>query len=1149
MKKYFSSYWIRSAFFTILQRFSLTFFGFVNFVILIRELPKAEMGVWTLFLTLTAIFEMTKTNLLKNAHIKYVSGSLEGTEKAVIASSSLVINATISLLFILLIIAFSGALGHWLGTGVELAHMLQWFIPGLVLMIFFSHLEAIQQSHLDFKGVFAGYFVRQVLFFGFILFHKIFHIPFSLTGLVLYQSITIFFGTLTMYYFSRMYLLYRFNPTMYWSRKIVGYGGYIFGSGMIANIFSSLDQLMTARFMTPVHVASYSTAARINGLIDIPSYAAAEVIFPKVSSAATQETPNRVKYLYEKMVAVLVSFTIPTALFIILFPGIIITTIAGARYLDAAPILQLYMITGILRPAQNQAANILNSIGRAKQTFYINTASLVFNCFINYLCLLRFGFYGPVIGTLITCLLFSIVWYGVMKKEIGMEVGSIIRHSLDVYRTCYRFIKNFLSKKEQPAPTALAADQLRIAYIANNDPLDKRSWSGITYYLGQTLQRNVGEVYFIGPQRLPYLVNKALLGFIKLNRVLFGREYFFQYSRVYSWFAGRAIRRQLKGKQIDCIVAPTASMLLAYLKTDIPIVYVSDSTFDLYSTHYTKEFQKVSPLTLREGNLLEKRALDKSSLIIYTSNWAADSAREKYGIPAKKMALQPLGANMDFTPDRGIIFEKEKNPVLTLLFLGVDWDRKGGVIALDTLKSLIADGMNARLIICGCTPPEGVSHPSMEVIPFLNKNKPEDHERFVQLLTQSHFLLLPTRADCSSLVSCEANAYGMPSIATRTGGVAELVLDGINGYCLPYHEGGATYARLIAEIFNDKKRYHELIRSSRQRFEDSLNWDTWAGRFRDLYKKHIAKPKNMSPAPLPKANRPAINADELRMAHVILAHKNPAQLARMLDALEHPKFDFFIHVDKKTDIRPFAFLAQRRGVYFIQKRVNVQWGCYSLVQAQLNGIAEVLATKRYDYVNILSAQDFPLRSAESIYHFFQQNAGTEFISTTIYGEVEEWPDEDIHRVRDYNFHNWRLPGKYRLQNIVNRILPARKYPLSHAIVGRSQWFTITTGCAQYMMDFLKAHPEVVRYFKYVWGADEFIFSTVVYNSVYQDSIKDNLMYTDWSEKKPNPKLLTTKDFKALIRSDKLFARKFDMEVDADIFTMLEEWVKGKDLVH
>jgi len=287
----------------------------------------------------------------------------------------------------------------------------------------------------------------------------------------------------------------------------------------------------------------------------------------------------------------------------------------------------------------------------------------------------------------------------------------------------------------------------------------------------------------------------------------------------------------------------------------------------------------------------------------------------------------------------------------------------------------------------------------------------------------------------------------------------------------------------------------------------------------------------------------------MRIAHLILAHKNPAQLERLIRSLDHPNAFFFIHLDRKSNINEFMHLHKQGKVFFVRRRVDVRWACYSLVQAQVNGIEEILEAGGYNYINVLSAQDFPLVSSEAIDRFFRNHAGTEFISTKTVADDPEWWEEASRRIKKYHFQNWRIPGKYRLQFLVNRIMPERKYPLDHTIVGRSQWFSITTGCARYIIDFLREHPEVTRFFRYVWGADEFIFSTIVYNSPFRKNISDSLMYVDWSEKKPNPKILTSKDFNALIHSGKLFARKFDIVVDADIFTMLEDQARGKSLVH
>lgn len=383
---------------------------------------------------------------------------------------------------------------------------------------------------------------------------------------------------------------------------------------------------------------------------------------------------------------------------------------------------------------------------------------------------------------------------------------------------------------------------MKIAYLALNDPLDKKSWSGTTYYIAKALEKAGNDVEFLGPLKMPKWLDKCLRGMAKLTRIVFKREYITKYSLLLSWYSSRQFTKKLKGKMYDCICAPAASAELGFLKTKLPVIYITDATFELVSNSDYKEFDKMFWFSKIEGNLLEKNALKKSSAVMYPSEWAAESAVNDYHISNDKVFIAPFGANIDKIPDADIIYNKLDNKQLTLLFLAVDWERKGGNIAFEVLKYLLyTHGIQAKLIVCGCVPPAHISNPNMEVIPFLDKNKKEDYERFVNIMSTAHFLLVPTRADCSLLAGCEANAYGMPAITTETGGVPEIIKDGVNGYCLPYSADGHTYAALIAELFINEEKYKELISSSRTRFDQHLNWKKWSDSFREIYRKKILK--------------------------------------------------------------------------------------------------------------------------------------------------------------------------------------------------------------------------------------------------------------------------------------------------------------------
>jgi lipopolysaccharide exporter len=439
--KILSSYWLRSGFFSILQRFSITLFGMVSYMVLARRgISVAEMGVFGLFLSVTTTFELTKVALLKGAHIRFMSTNEDVREKIRVASSSLMVNGLISAVFIVLLWFFGETLGRWLHTGPQLAVMLRWYIPGLVAMVLFSHLEATQQGHFDFKGGFAGYFARQVTFFALILSQMIWGRRLVLTDIAIYLSVSVIVGTIVLYIYTRKYLHHRWDYEGRWTKQLLGFGGYIFGSGVMSNIYGSIDQFMTAAMLrSQVYVGEYNAAQRINQFIDTPSYAAAEVLFPKTAQASEKEGMEKVRYLFERMVSLLLCFTIPSALIIGIFASFVLRLISGPAYVAAAPILQLYMISGVLRPAQNQAANLLNSIGKSGLSFFINACYLAANLGISYLCLLKFGFYGAAIGSVVTFSLGSVVWYFVMKRQIGFRLSAVFAYMKEYFRLGYGF--------------------------------------------------------------------------------------------------------------------------------------------------------------------------------------------------------------------------------------------------------------------------------------------------------------------------------------------------------------------------------------------------------------------------------------------------------------------------------------------------------------------------------------------------------------------------------------------------------------------------------------------------------------------------------------------------------------------------------------
>ena len=294
-------------------------------------------------------------------------------------------------------------------------------------------------------------------------------------------------------------------------------------------------------------------------------------------------------------------------------------------------------------------------------------------------------------------------------------------------------------------------------------------------------------------------------------------------------FAAKFFSKKLVEHKIDIIFAPCASTEFALLKTDLPIVYLSDTSFNQVRDYYGW-WTDLSAYSIKESNKIEKMAMDKSKAIIYSSRWAADYAINYYNIDPNKINIIGFGANLE-TPGQ-VSFIKDYNNTITFLFLGVDWIRKGGDIALKTVEKLAEIGYNVKLLVCGCIPP--VNSKVMEVIPFLNKNNQEDNLKLQRLLTESHFLFLPTRADCTPIVFCEAAAYGLPIITTDTGGVTSIVENSVNGFTLPFKATVQDYVDTIKYLLNTPEKIMAISISARTKYETELNWDVFGEKFQDL---------------------------------------------------------------------------------------------------------------------------------------------------------------------------------------------------------------------------------------------------------------------------------------------------------------------------
>jgi glycosyltransferase involved in cell wall biosynthesis len=364
--------------------------------------------------------------------------------------------------------------------------------------------------------------------------------------------------------------------------------------------------------------------------------------------------------------------------------------------------------------------------------------------------------------------------------------------------------------------------QIKIAYVTNYDPFQLTNWSGTGTYIARALEMQGLTLHYIAinaDPRLPTLLARGK----NLLAKPFGRTYsVFRSPAVLRNYA-RQVEAALRRTAADIVFSP-GSLPVAYLDCRQPIAFWTDAPFAAMVGFYP-EYSRLTHACISEGNQADQFALSRAALAMYSSDWAAQSAIQNYSVQPTKIKVVPFGANVEwgFTLDQIKAFIAARSTDrCNILFIGVDWSRKGGDLVVDVAHRVKAAGVPVQLDIVGCQPPRDL--PAFaKVHGFISKANHGGQNALLTLLQQAHFLLLPSKAEAYGVVAVEAASLGVPCIASAVGGIPTIVRQGVSGYCLPQGATPDQYAALILSIFGSAA-YRELAISSFTNYKDRLNW-------------------------------------------------------------------------------------------------------------------------------------------------------------------------------------------------------------------------------------------------------------------------------------------------------------------------------------
>jgi len=287
----------------------------------------------------------------------------------------------------------------------------------------------------------------------------------------------------------------------------------------------------------------------------------------------------------------------------------------------------------------------------------------------------------------------------------------------------------------------------------------------------------------------------------------------------------------------------------------------------------------------------------------------------------------------------------------------------------------------------------------------------------------------------------------------------------------------------------------------------------------------------------------------MAIAYLILAHQNITQLAKLIDSLTLGNQNYcFIHFDlgnySSSKIKQLRKTTSSDSWHVIRRKMHINWGGFNMIEATLALILEVLNFNKFKFerLSLHSGMDFPLKDNEEIENFFKENKEKQYIEFFKLPNSENWfGNGGLDRVNYYWFiDDLGFTESYKLVRAQIMADAHKNHPEGiKRIYGGSQWFTITSECARYIIDYLNENSGIYHYFKYSYIPDEMFFQTILLNSKFKKQIvNDNLRMIDWPTGSKHPKIFETKDLNKIEESVKLFARKFDENVDSQIIQYL-----------
>lgn len=449
------NYWLRSGFFTLMERGSGLVFSLGTAVLLLRGLSKEDFAAWGLFLILSYTLEMGRAGLIQNGLMRFLSTQREHpAEYRAITTAALTLSLVYSLVSNLLLWAgFDWLIGMY--HVPQIAAAMPVYVGINVLMILFCHFNFVQQANFEFRGLFWSNFCYRGMLFAWVLWCKLNGHPFQLQQLALAMLAGALVGTGASWLFAKPFLQHNRWPDRLWVGKLVAYGKYVLGTNLSTMFYKSIDRLTLGHIIGPAAFAVYDAAAKITQLVEAPSFSIAAVVFPQSAVRMEKEGAAGVQYLYERSVGAILAIILPFLVCVLFFAEPIIYLFAGKQYMESANVLRFTAFFGLFMPFAVQFGTVLDSTGKPEVNFRYTLFTAVLNLGLSYAFILQFGLFGAAYAILLGYAVSFVLMQRLLHRNFGIRWWRAFGYSGAFYKQVWQMLTRAKPQAETPVNTRL----------------------------------------------------------------------------------------------------------------------------------------------------------------------------------------------------------------------------------------------------------------------------------------------------------------------------------------------------------------------------------------------------------------------------------------------------------------------------------------------------------------------------------------------------------------------------------------------------------------------------------------------------------------------------------------------------------------------